>query len=395
MFKRGKKPAGAPAKDARKDLDLAWDVAPLMLLAGAGVALLQDPEKAKADVRRTERGRGRGASSPREIPKAGWKDILLRTKQEFSEDQVTMVAAGVTFYTLLALFPGLGAFVALYGLFADPAQAQKHLTLLSFMLPADAIRFLSEQMTRIASAKEGGLSLAFVAGLLTSVWSANGAMKALITGLNIAYEEQERRSFVRKTATSLVFTFGFILFVLIGVGLLAAGPVIETFVGHQAAVVFGWVSWPLLLVGLAVGLALLYRYGPSRDPVRWQWISWGSAGVILFWVVASAAFSLYVANFAHYDDTYGPLGAVIGFMMWTWLSTVVVLAGAELNAEIEHQTARDTTVGPERPLGQRRARMADTVGAAQHKNKGPQNKKAGAESPRRPNFRLPTQRAVR
>ena len=165
----------------------------------------------------------------------------------------------------------------------------------------------------------------------------------------------------------MAFTLGLLVFVISAVALLALKPVIETFIGHQAAVVFGWLSWPALLVGLTVGLALLYRYGPSRDPVRWRWITWGSAGVIVFWVIASLLFSLYVGNFAHYDKTYGSLGAVIGFMMWIYLSTVVVLAGAELNSETEHQTAVDTTSGAPKPMGLRRAVMADTLGEAKGK----------------------------
>ena len=352
-------------REERRSTSLTWDVAPLVVLASASVALLQPPARDRS--RRQEAGRGRFARSPQQIPKRGWKDILLRAKAEFSEDQVPLIAAGVTFYTLLALFPGLAAFVGLYGLFADVADAQRHLALLSFILPTAALQFIGDQMIRIAASGKDTQSLAFVAGLLISIWSANGAVKALMTGLNIAYEEQEKRSLIKKTLVSLAFTVGFLAFLLGGIALVAAGPVVETLFGGQAAAVFGWISWPALLLGLTVGLALLYRFGPSRDPVQWKWISWGSAGVVLFWVVSSALFSLYVGNFAHYDKTYGSLGAVIGFMMWIYLSAVVVLAGAELNSEIEHQTTVDTTVGAPRPMGLRRAAMADTVGAAQAK----------------------------
>lgn len=338
------------------------DLAPLVMLAGAGVALLQEPDQKR---RTRQAGRGRLARSPLQIPARGWKDILLRTAKEFSDDQIPMIAAGVTFYTLLALFPGMGAFVALYGLFADVAEAQRHLHLLSFMLPPDALKFIGEQMVRLAAAKGGGLSFAFVFGLLASIWSANGAIKALITGLNIAYEEHEQRSFIRKTLVSLAFTLGFLVFATAAIAILAAGPAIQTFVGERAAMVFSWVSWPVLLVGLIVGLALLYRFGPSRDPVRWKWITWGSAVAVIVWVLLSVLFSIYVGNFAHYDRTYGSLGTVVGFMIWVWLSSLVVLLGAELNSEIEHQTAIDTTTGAPEPMGFRRARMADTLGEAQ------------------------------
>ncbi|WP_257838202.1 YihY/virulence factor BrkB family protein [Phenylobacterium sp. J426] len=190
-------------------------------------------------------------------------------------------------------------------------------------------------------------------------------MKAMITAMNIAYDEKEKRGFVRKTATSLAFTVGFLLFGLSAIAVLAAPAAIEPFAGAGAAAMFRWITYPALLLALAVGLALLYRFGPSRDRVRWRWITPGSAAAMVLWVIASAAFSIYVANFANYEKTYGSLGAAIGFMMWLYFSAQVVLLGAELNSEIEHQTVQDTTVGPEQPLGVRGAVMADTVGEAQ------------------------------
>lgn len=309
--------------------------------------------------------RGRQADAPGEIPAKGWKDILIRTGKEFSEDQVPMIAAGITFYTLLAMFPALAAFVALYGLFADVVEAQRHLQTLSVIVPPDMLDFLGEQMIRISSERDGGLSLTFITGLLLSIWSANGATKAMITGLNIAYEETEKRKFVAKTGTSLAFTLGFLVFGIFAFAVIAAVPAAEPFIGSAAATMIRWITWPILLAVLGLGLALLYRFGPSRDRVTWRWITWGSAVALVLWVAASAGFSIYVANFAHYEKTYGSLGAVIGFMMWVWLSSQVILLGGELNSEIEHQTAKDTTVGPEKPLGQRGATMADTVGAPQ------------------------------
>jgi membrane protein len=170
-----------------------------------------------------------------------------------------------------------------------------------------------------------------------AIWSTNGAVNALMTGLNIAYEARESRGLIRRLLISLGFTLGLLTFGLAALVMLAAGPVIQTFAGAHAATVFGWASWPVLLAGLTAALALLYRYGSSRGPVRWRWITWGSGAAIVVWVAVSEVFSVYVGNFAHYDRTYGPLGAVIGFMTWTWLSSMVVLAGAELNAEIERQ----------------------------------------------------------
>jgi len=348
---------------------LAWDLAPLVVLAGTGVALLQgDGDRHKRHAPRyaeLERGRGRHAASPRHIPQQGWKDILNRTRKEVAEDQVPLVAAGVTFYTLLALFPGLAAFVSLYGLFADPAEAYRQLRILAFIVPAGVMDFLADQMIRLAQGDKGGQSLGFILGLLASIWSANGAVKAIITGLNIAYEEKEDRPLVTRTLISLAFTVGFLAFVILSVALIAAPPAVEAVAGPQMAAALSWISWPILAALLTVGLALLYRYGPSREPVRWRWITWGSGGVVAFWLLGSMLFSVYVGNFAHYDKTYGSLGAAIGLMMWIYLSAMVVLAGAELNSEIEHQTAVDTTTGPPLPMGLRRAKMADTLGAAQ------------------------------
>jgi membrane protein len=190
-------------------------------------------------------------------------------------------------------------------------------------------------------------------------------MKAIIAALNIAYEETETRSFLRKTLVSLGFTVGVLLASVTAVLVLAAPAAMKPFVGEWPAAVFAWISRPLLVALLGLGLALLYRFGPSRDEMKWRWLSWGSAACLALWLAASAAFSAYVANFGHYEKTYGSLGAAVGLMMWIYVSTQVVLFGAELNSEIEHQTMKDTTVGPPRPLGQRGAKMADTVGAAQ------------------------------
>jgi len=217
----------------------------------------------------------------------------------------------------------------------------------------------------MAEGQKGGLSLTFVIGLLTSIWSANGAVKALMTGMNIAYEEHERRKFVHKTLISLTFTLGFLVFGMGAITVLGAGPAIEAYLGHHAAFMWNLISWPILFVVMGAGLALFYHFAPSRDPAKFQWVSPGSLVALVLWLAVSALFSLYVGNFAHYDKTYGSLGAVVGFMMWNWLTNVVVLAGAELNSEMEAQTAADTTVGRARPMGVRGAKAADTLGAAQ------------------------------
>jgi membrane protein len=344
---------------------LVVEAAPIAMLAGAGVLALRAGKRRHGPGAALEPDRGRTARAPWEIPPKGWRDILIRTYKEFNEDQVTLMAAGVSFYTLLAVFPGIAAFVALYGLFADVAAAERQLEALALVLPADTLKFLGDQMIRLAAAQKGGLSLTFALGLLTSIWSANGAVNALITGLNVAYEERETRGRLRRTLTSLAFTLGLLVYGLAAILVLSAGPALNAYVGERAAFMLNLISWPILLVGMGVGLALLYHYGPSRDPVRFQWLSVGSCVALLLWIAVSALFSLYVGNFAHYDKTYGSLGAVVGFMMWNWLTNVVVLAGAELNAEMEAQTAVDTTVGKPQPMGMRGAEAADKLGPAQ------------------------------
>jgi membrane protein len=310
-------------------------------------------------------GRGRDARGPSQIPPRGWADIAIRTAKEFLEDEAPLVAAGVTFYSLLALFPGIGAFVALWGLFGDVSAAQEDLQSLAVILPGGAITIIGQHMANVAAANSGGLSFAALGGVIVSLWSANGATKAMMAGVGLAYEEKERRGFLRKTLISLAFTAGFLVFVMTLTAVLLARPAIEHFAGHNVALLFNAVSWAALFVVLCLGLAVLYRYGPSRDRVKWRWITWGSVAAAVLWLIASIGFSLYAANFGTYDKTYGPLGAVIGLMTWIWISSMVVLLGAELNSEIEHQTAQDSTIGAPKPLCQRGAAMADTVGAAQ------------------------------
>ena len=325
----------------------------------------REPTPKSAD--KHEPGRGRTAEAPHQIPARGWKDIAVRTFNEFSEDQIPQVAGGVTFFALLSIFPAMAAFVSLYGLFADVGVANGQFNALAGILPREAVGFVGQEMTRIAGAKHAPLGLAFAISLLLSIWSANGAVKALFSGLNVAYEERERRGLVRLNLVSLAFTIGGLVFVMATLGALVAAPIALRIVGWHGSlspVLISLLRWPALLIVTAGAFALLYRYGPSREQARWRWISWGSAIAALIWLLASMLFSWYVANFGHYERTYGSLGAVVGFMTWIWISTIVVLLGAELNAEIEHQTAVDSTTGLEAPLGTRGAKMADTLGAA-------------------------------
>jgi len=320
-----------------------------------------DPNAAAA-----EKGRGREADKPTEIPAKGWKDILWRTYEEFGKDRVTSVAAGVTYYALLAVFPAIAALVSIYGLFADPATIQEHLNAMSGFLPGGAVEIIAEQVKRIASKGSGALGFGFIFGLAISLWSSNAGMKAVFDALNIVNDEEEKRSFVRLNLTSLAFTVGAILFILIALAGIVVLPIIFNFIGLGKGTewLLSILRWPILLAGVTFGLSLIYRFGPSRDKAEWRWVTPGGLIAAVLWIAVSMLFSWYVSNFGSYNETYGSLGAVIGFMTWIWISSIVVLLGAEINAEMEHQTVKDTTEGAQQPLGARGARMADTVGVA-------------------------------
>jgi membrane protein len=310
--------------------------------------------------------RGRHAVAPWQIPWKGWKDILLRTWHEMNEDRLLAVAAGVVFYGLLALFPAITALVSCYALLADASTVNQHLASLGAMLPGGAMDIVKEQVDRVLSKGDIKLGTAFAFSFLLALWSANGGMKAMIDALNVAYEEKEERGFFRLNAVSLTFTVGGIGAVLIAIGAIVALPMVLSAIGLSAVTdaIIRYGRWPLLFVLTLLALAVLYRYAPSRRAPQWKWITPGSLFASVAWLAGSALLSFYLANYAHYDATYGSLGAAIGLMMWMWMSTIVILLGAELNAEIEHQTAEDTTEGGNKPLGSRDAKMADTVGAA-------------------------------
>lgn len=313
-----------------------------------------------------EHGRGRDATTPTEIPARGWKDVLWRVYEEFSKDRVMSVAAGVTYYALLAIFPAIAALVSIYGLFADPATIQDHLNTLSGILPGGALDIIREQVVRIASQGGGTLGFTFIVSLAISLWSANAGMKAVFDALNIVYDEEEKRGFLALNLQSLLFTLGAILFIITALGGVIVLPILLNFIGleGQAEWLISLSRWPVLLIGIMFALAVIYRFGPSRDKAEWKWVTPGGLVAAFLWLAVSMLFSWYVANFGSYNETYGSLGAVIGFMTWIWLSSIVVLLGAEINAELEHQTTHDTTEGAHAPMGARGARMADTVGVA-------------------------------
>lgn len=312
-------------------------------------------------------GRGRAATSPVDIPRRGWWDILVRTVTETIADRVLSLAAGVAFYGLLAVFPAISALISLYGLVLDPTGLQQQLDAASWFLPSGAIEVMRDQALRIISKGAPTLGFSFLLSLGIALWSANAATKAMIEALNIAYEEEERRSFVRLTLITLSFTLAAILFAGVATAVVIALPVAFKLMSIDSGTewLISLLRWPALATVVALVISVIYRFGPCRQAARWAWVSLGSVVAALLWIAVSVGFSWYVSRFGNYNETYGSLGAVVGFMTWMWLSITVVLVGAELNAEMEHQTAMDTTTGPPQPMGQRGARMADTIGPAQ------------------------------
>src|SRR5215204_3608286 len=306
--------------------------------------------------------RVRHADSAAEIPARGWKDIAYRIYQGISEDKIVAISAGVTFFLLLALFPGIAGLISLYGLFADSTSVGQHLQTISGVLPEGATQIIGDQIQRLTSQPAQKLGFGMITGLAISLWSANGGMKAMFDALNIVYHEKERRGFFRLNAVSLALTFGAVAFVIVSLISITVVPKIMEYLGLSslAELLVKIARWPLLLIVASFFIATIYRYGPSRDKPKWRWITPGSVLAAVIWLAASLLFSWYAENFGSYNKTYGSLGAVIGFMTWLWLSTIVILVGGKLNAEIEHQTANDTTDGHPKPIGQRGAQMTDT-----------------------------------
>ncbi len=307
--------------------------------------------------------RGRGAESPSDIPARGWKDVLVRTAAEAKRDHVTLLAAGVAFFGLLALVPTMIAAVALYGLVADPADVTRHVDELLGAAPGAARDLLLDQLRGVTEESSGaGVSLAI--GLAVALWAASSGVKHLIDALNAAYDEEEGRGFFKVRGLALLLTLGAILFVAVAVVVLTVVPALveASGLGDAAGLAINIVRWPLLAVGFAVALAVVYRYGPDRDDAEWRWVSPGAVAATLLWLAASAAFSIYVSSFGSYNETYGSLGGVVVAMLWLFLTALAVLLGAELDAELERQTRHDTTEGRDEPMGAREAHAADTVG---------------------------------
>ncbi|MEC9483673.1 MAG: YihY/virulence factor BrkB family protein [Halomonas sp.] len=314
----------------------------------------------------TPSSRGRQATKPTQIPRAGWVDVLKRVKNDIGRNHISLVAAGVAFYSLLALFPAIVAIISIWGLMFEPQQIAQQIASISHLLPKEASQIIRQQAQQASANNSTGMGLAAFGGILLAVYSASRGIKGLMDGLNIVYGEEEQRSFFKKLGITLGLTLGAVLMVVITLGAVTAIPAVlgALNVNSLVGTLVNWLRWPILLVVVMLALGLLFRYAPDRDNPRWQWASIGSIIAVPLWLLGSIGFSIYVRNFGSYNETYGSLGAVVILLMWFWLSAFIVLLGAELNSELERQTRRDTTVGDRKPLGKRGAHAADTVGKA-------------------------------
>jgi len=306
---------------------------------------------------------GRLAHRPSDIPWSGWKRVINRTAREVITDRISLCAAGCAFYATLALFPAISMLVSIYGLVFDPQTVGPQLAVLRDLLPPSAYQLIADRVQMLVSKPPGTLTFSLLVSIGIALWSSATGTKSILGALNLAYEERETRGFVEFQLTALGMTLGGIVAAVIGLASLVLLPALIGFLGISTygALIARVGSLMALVVFVLLALSLLYRFGPSRRAAGWHWVTPGSAVATLLWVIASTLFSYYVGHLASYDATYGPLGAVVGVMMWFYVSALVVLVGAELNAELELQTVRDSTGEPETAIGRRGAYVADHV----------------------------------
>lgn len=305
---------------------------------------------------------GGKAERPTEIPARGWIQVAKRGWREAKADQVPLLAAGVAFYAFLAIFPALIAIVSIYGLFAEPSTIANQLNSLTAALPDEAAQIITDQVTALSSRRQT-LGISLILSVVIALWSASAGISNLLTAINVAYDEEEKRGFVKKRLMSLGLTLGAIVFMVIILGLVAVlPPLLKAVFGTGA---LRWVlqilGWLVMVVLVAIGLAILYRLGPDRDAPRMRWVSVGAVVATFVWLVASIGFSIYTSTFGNYAKTYGVFAGIVVLLFWLWLTMYAILLGAEINAESEQQTIADTTKGEEEPLGERGAVKADSI----------------------------------
>ncbi|MDQ7734773.1 YihY/virulence factor BrkB family protein [Halomonas sp. SpR1] len=309
--------------------------------------------------------RGRCAQVPGDIPQRGWQDIVWRVVRAARRNRLTMLAAGVAFYALLALFPTIAAVISLWGLLFDPYEAGQQLYEISRFMPPDAAELIDKQAQQVVESAKSGSFLGALAGLLIAMFIASKSVAVLVIGLNVVYGEAEERSLLHRAVVLVALTFGLIFMTLVSLAFIAIVPVAVNALAIDQPLnqILQWLRWPALLFIMSMLIALLYRYAPYRRSAQWRWLSYGTLLATVMWLLGSGGLSLYVRYFSTFSELYGSLGAVVALMLWFWLSAFVVLFGAEVNCEMERQTFNDTTIGEARPLGEREAFAADTIGA--------------------------------
>jgi membrane protein len=313
--------------------------------------------------------RGREANKPTEIPWKGWKDILMRVKEEVGNDRISLVSAGLAYYALFSLVPAISSIVLIYAWVSDPNEITNHISVFSNQLPKEVESIITSQLSGLAGRASSSLGFGAILSLFISLWSASKGSKAIMEAMNIIYEETETRGLIKKTALALGMTLFAAVLSIIAIGVIIVLPTVVAFFNlggfFQTLTTLG--SWIILLGLFSVFLSFAYRYGPNRNQAQWKWVSWGAVVAAVLWAGASLLFTWYVSNFGSFNKTYGSLAAVVILMMWFYISSFVILLGGEINAEIEHQTKKDSTKGEPKPMGQRNAQMADTMGKAYQK----------------------------
>lgn len=307
---------------------------------------------------------GHQAESPSEMPERAWKDILKRTYKRTWADNVGLVSAGVAFYGFFALLSGLGLIVLVYGFAADPSTVVTQMSSLTNILPGDVTSLIGQQLMTSVQSSHGAKGLGILLAILVAIYGGTNGATAVITALNIAYEEKEKRGLVRVYLVAIAMTIGAVVVTFAALAVMAALGLLKKLLpsASQIAVIAGNVGGYVVLALFAAAVAAtLYRFGPSRQEAKWRWITPGSAFVAILWILLTLGFGFYVTHFTNYHKSYGPLGAVVALLTWMYLCAYVFMFGAELNSEIEHQTARDSTTGKPLPMGKRGAWAADHV----------------------------------
>jgi membrane protein len=324
--------------------------------------------------------KGHQAKSPAEMPPRAWKDILARTYKRTWDDNVALVSAGVAFYGFFALLSLLGLIVLAYGMFADPVTVIEQMRTLTSILPADVVALIGNQLLTAVHSSQQTKGFGILLAVVVAIYGGTNGSASILTALNIAYEEKEKRSLLRFYLLAITITLVALLVALAAIAATSALAYLQRFMPQLPPIalvafkVIGYLLLALLVAGVA---ATLYRFGPSREDAKWEWITPGSAFAAITWILLTVAFGFYVSHFTNYDASYGSLGAVVALLTWMYLSAYAFVFGAELNSEIEHQTAKDSTTGSPEPLGDRGAWAADNVATDETVQDRPEEQREG------------------